>query len=100
MVTGPVEATAMGNLLTQVRASGEVASLAEMREVVRASSEVRRFEPSAWNEASSRFADRQNIERLFQRDRRAFSSSRVFAHHCAVRNEGASARARQGSATA
>ena len=36
VVAGPVEATAMGNLLTQMRASGELGSLAEMREVVRA----------------------------------------------------------------
>jgi rhamnulokinase len=59
VVTGPVEATAMGNLLTQVRARGELGSLAEMREVVRKSSAVVCYEPAtapAWNEASSRFA--------------------------------------------
>jgi rhamnulokinase len=58
VVTGPVEATAMGNLLVQVRASKEVGSLAEMREVIRRSSEVERFEPaaaSAWAEAAGRF---------------------------------------------
>jgi rhamnulokinase len=53
VVTGPVEATAMGNLLTQVRASGELYSLSEMREVVRKSSEVLTYEPSKatarWN---------------------------------------------------
>jgi rhamnulokinase len=59
VVAGPVEATAMGNLLTQVRASGELDSLAEMREVVRRSSVVERYEPvaaTAWNEAAARFA--------------------------------------------
>ncbi|MBP9901911.1 MAG: rhamnulokinase [Verrucomicrobia bacterium] len=56
VVTGPVEATAMGNLLTQIRADGELGSLAEMREVVRASSAVQRYEPSAWREAADRFA--------------------------------------------
>ena len=59
VLAGPVEATAMGNLLTQVRASGELGSLAEMREVVRRSSLVERFEPVAamdWSEASARFA--------------------------------------------
>jgi rhamnulokinase len=59
VVTGPVEATAMGNLLTQVRASGEVDSLGEMRDVIRKSSEVGRFEPkdtAAWEEAAERFA--------------------------------------------
>jgi rhamnulokinase len=59
VVAGPVETTAMGNLLTQVRTSGELGSLAEMREVVRKSSAVVRYEPAtapAWQEASSRFA--------------------------------------------
>ena len=58
-LAGPVEATALGNLLTQVRASGELGSLAAMREVVRRSSEVKQYEPasaSAWNEAAARFA--------------------------------------------
>ena len=45
VIAGPVEATAMGNLLVQVRASGELASLAEMREVIRKSSEVATFRP-------------------------------------------------------
>jgi len=57
VVAGPVEATAMGNLLTQIRADGELASLADMRAVVRASSPVERYEPSAWNEAADRFAE-------------------------------------------
>jgi rhamnulokinase len=58
VVTGPVEATALGNLLTQVRASGELSSLAGMREVIRASSDVQRYEPkpsAAWCEAAERF---------------------------------------------
>ena len=56
VITGPVEATAMGNLLTQIRADGELGSLAEMREVVRASSAVKHFEPAAWAGAADRFA--------------------------------------------
>ena len=56
VVTGPVEATAMGNLLTQVRADGELGSLAEMREIVRVSSQVRRYEPAAGIEVADRFA--------------------------------------------
>lgn len=47
VVAGPIEATALGNLLTQVKADGELASLAEMREVVRRSSQVETFEPAA-----------------------------------------------------
>jgi rhamnulokinase len=60
VVAGPVEATAMGNLLVQVRASGELSSLAEMRQVIRKSSEVvtcRPGKPAAWEEASARFAE-------------------------------------------
>ncbi len=58
VVTGPVEATAMGNLLTQVRASGELASLADMRAVIRKSSDVGRCEPrraAEWRESVERF---------------------------------------------
>ena len=58
VVAGPVEATALGNLLVQVRASREVGSLGQMRDVIRKSSEVERFEPtgsSAWTEAAGRF---------------------------------------------
>jgi rhamnulokinase len=60
VVAGPVEATAMGNLLVQVRASGELSSLAEMREVIRQSSEVATCQPgkpAAWEAASARFAE-------------------------------------------
>lgn len=53
VVTGPVEATAFGNLLTQARADGELDSLAEMREVVRISSEVQHYEPADWNRFAS-----------------------------------------------
>jgi rhamnulokinase len=59
VITGPVEATAMGNLLVQVRASGELSSLAEMREVIRKSSDVatcRPGKPAAWEDASARIA--------------------------------------------
>jgi rhamnulokinase len=58
VLTGPVEATAMGNLLVQVRANGELTSLAEMREVIRKSSEVatrRPGQPAAWEDAGARF---------------------------------------------
>jgi rhamnulokinase len=59
VITGPVEATAMGNLLVQVRASGELSSLAEMREVVRQSSDIKTsYEPGpapAWEDAAARF---------------------------------------------
>ena len=60
VLAGPVEATAMGNLLTQIRADGELSSLAEMRAVVRASGTVERYQPSAWNEAATRFVESKN----------------------------------------
>jgi rhamnulokinase len=59
IIAGPVEATAMGNLLVQVRASGELGSLSEMREAVRHSTQPVRYEPadvSAWRAAAQRLA--------------------------------------------
>ena len=37
LLVGPIEATALGNVLVQARAAGELASLADMREVAAAS---------------------------------------------------------------
>ncbi|MEU4423188.1 rhamnulokinase family protein [Actinoplanes sp. NPDC024001] len=45
VLAGPVEATAVGNLLVQARAAGELASLGEIREVVARSLPPRRYEP-------------------------------------------------------
>jgi len=45
VVAGPVETTALGNLLAQVRAAGELTSLADMRQVVRSAAEMQVFEP-------------------------------------------------------
>jgi rhamnulokinase len=59
VIAGPLEATAMGNLLVQLRASGELGSLAEMREAVRHSTQPARYEPadvSAWHAAAQRLA--------------------------------------------
>ena len=56
---GPQEATLLGNLLVQAMALGEVASLAEMREIVASSVTLVTHEPhqtSAWLEARERFA--------------------------------------------
>ncbi|HCS55030.1 rhamnulokinase family protein [Rubinisphaera sp.] len=58
VITGPVEATVMGNLLIQARTAGEVESLSEIRKIVRQSTESRRFEPqnsSDWQTAYERF---------------------------------------------
>jgi len=60
VLSGPVEATVLGNVLMQARATGEIGSLAELRSVVRTSCEVRAFHPKAsnaadWNEAQEAF---------------------------------------------
>jgi rhamnulokinase len=60
VLVGPEEATLLGNLLVQAIALGEVGSVAEAREVVRASFAPVVHEPepaNAWQEARSRFAD-------------------------------------------
>jgi rhamnulokinase len=46
VLAGPVEATALGNVLVQARASGELGSLADMRAVSAASFEPVHYEPS------------------------------------------------------
>ncbi len=45
VIAGPVEATVLGNLLVQARAQGELSSLSQIRETVRASADVERFDP-------------------------------------------------------
>ncbi len=46
VVAGPVEATAMGNLLIQARTMGELPEGTSIRDVVRASAELRTYEPA------------------------------------------------------
>jgi rhamnulokinase len=58
VVTGPVEATAIGNVLVQAIALGHLAGLEEARALVRRSFEVERYEPrdvAAWDEAYGRY---------------------------------------------
>ena len=58
VVVGPVEATAAGNILMQMVASGEIASLAEGREIIRRSFELTTYLPedaAEWDEAYERF---------------------------------------------
>jgi len=58
VVAGPVEATAIGNILLQAIALQHVASLAEGRALVRRSFEVTSYEPKtplAWEEAYGRY---------------------------------------------
>lgn len=58
VVTGPIEATAIGNILLQMLAVGQISSLGEGREVVRRSFPVETYDPQdtpVWSEAYERF---------------------------------------------
>jgi rhamnulokinase len=65
VLAGPVEATVLGNLLVQARASNETVSLDDLRTIVRESSALQEFDPDAapaasWQEARGRFAALRN----------------------------------------
>jgi rhamnulokinase len=58
VVAGPIEATAIGNILVQAMAVGEVKSLAEARQIVANSFPVKRYAPAhaaAWDGAYERY---------------------------------------------
>jgi rhamnulokinase len=58
VIAGPVEATSIGNILVQAMATGDVASLADARAIVRNSFEVKRYQPidtAKWDEAYGKF---------------------------------------------
>lgn len=58
VVTGPVEATAIGNILMQMLAVGQISSLSEGRDLVRRSFPVESYQPqgeTAWEEAYRQF---------------------------------------------
>jgi len=58
VIAGPVEATAIGNLLVQAMALGHIDSLAELRAVVARSFELEHYEPEEtdrWSDAFERF---------------------------------------------
>jgi rhamnulokinase len=46
VIAGPSEATALGNLLVQARTLGDLPSGRSLRDVARASADLRRYEPS------------------------------------------------------
>jgi rhamnulokinase len=58
VVAGPTEATAAGNVLVQAIGSGQLKSLADARQVVRASFPLTMVEPKSaagWDEAYEKF---------------------------------------------
>ena len=58
VLAGPVEATAVGNVLVQAMTSGEATSLAEARERLALRIELRAFEPRPRNDSGSRERER------------------------------------------
>ncbi len=60
VIAGPVEATAIGNLLVQAMASGEIGSIAELRAIVAQSFPLEHYEPrdaAPWERAYERFRE-------------------------------------------
>jgi rhamnulokinase len=58
VVAGPAETTSAGNLIMQLKGTGEIGSLQEGRQVVLNSSEIEQFEPrdeDTWHEAYARY---------------------------------------------
>lgn len=58
VLAGPVEATALGNIMMQAVAAGEIGSIGEAREIIRQSFPLDEYRPqntAAWDEAFPRF---------------------------------------------
>jgi rhamnulokinase len=58
VVAGPVEATAIGNIMMQAVSAGDLHSIAEARDVIRQSFEVEEYlpqNPAGWDDAYARF---------------------------------------------
>jgi sugar (pentulose or hexulose) kinase len=59
VITGPIEATASGNILMQAKATGQVKSIAEARQVIRNSFEMKEYRPqnaALWEKQYGKFA--------------------------------------------
>ena len=61
VVTGPVEATAIGNILMQAIGMDDLGSLADAREIVRASFEPKRYEPKRTADWDAAYARLQSV---------------------------------------
>ena len=60
VVTGPIEATALGNVMMQAIATGHLADVAAGRKAIAASIERKTYEPQdadAWNKAYTAFME-------------------------------------------
>ena len=61
---GPVEATAIGNILVQAMAFGRISSLEELRGIVKRSFSLKQYEPQqvpSWAEVYERFIQLQHL---------------------------------------
>ncbi|UCD53522.1 MAG: rhamnulokinase [Phycisphaerales bacterium] len=61
VVTGPIEATASGNILMQAKAAGQIQSIAEAREVVRNSFDLKEYQAqdsTLWAQKYEQYRDR------------------------------------------
>ena len=60
VLAGPQEGTAIGNIMLQAKAAGEVSDMWAMRAIIANSIELKRFEPqdkALWDEAYDRYSD-------------------------------------------
>jgi rhamnulokinase len=60
VVTGPIEATASGNILMQARATGQIQNIAEARQVVRNSFDLKEYQPqdtSLWAQKYEQYSN-------------------------------------------
>jgi rhamnulokinase len=67
VIAGPGEATAIGNLMMQVKSSGEIKDMAQMRQAIRNSFDVESYEPkdaSAWTEQFERYLSVKKTDNL------------------------------------
>ena len=58
VVAGPIEATATGNILMQAKATGQVESMKQIRQIVRNSFDVKEYAPkdiSVWQAQSENY---------------------------------------------
>lgn len=65
VLAGPVEATAIGNVMMQAIAQGDVGSIEQAREIIGASFPLDRYaprDPAAWNDAYPRFEVKVRVD--------------------------------------
>lgn len=67
VLAGPQEGTALGNIMVQAKAAGEVGDLWEMRKVIANSLDLKKFEPqdkAEWDAAYKKYMDILEVKKL------------------------------------